>query len=119
MLIFQASVLALFTPGFTDAMGGEAPPNVDLIVDGGISLDVLMFRLGLGLGPSLRVSLEQDAVATRLGVNVKATADVMLGGLGVGLTYLNQFEFDLEDASQLLDQDYSKGRFGVSVLLSL
>ena len=119
IFVFQASALALFTPGYTDALDNEVPGNIDLIVDGGLSFDILFFRLGLGVGPSLRVNLGSGGDTTGLGLNVKATADVMLGGLSVGLSYLNQFEFDFADASQLLDQDYTKGLIGLSVLFSL
>lgn len=118
VFVFQASALALFTPGSTEP-GLESPGSLDVIIDGGLSFDVLLFRLGVGLGPSLRVNLEPGADAMGLGLNVKATADVMLGSFGVGLTYLNQFEFDFSDAAQLLDQDYTKGLFGVSVLFTL
>ena len=119
VFVFQATGLALFTPGYTDALGNPVPGNVDLHVDGGLSFDVLLFRLGLGLGPSFRFGLAPDAAANNVGLNVKATADVMLGDFAVGLTYLNQFALDLADADQLLDQDYSQGLLGVSVLFQL
>jgi len=118
LFIFQASALALFTSGYTDALNNDVPGNIDLILDGGLSLDVLLFRLGLGVGPSLRVNMGgTDPVG--IGLNVKATADVMLGSFAIGLTYLSQFELDSSDATQLLDQDYTKGLLGVSVLFSL
>ena len=119
LFIFQASALALFTPGYTDVMDNEVAGNIDLIVDGGLSFDLLFLRLGLGVGPSLRINLDSGTEATGVGLNVKAPADVMLGSFSVGLSYLNQFEFDSSDANQLLDQDYTKGLLGVSVLLSL
>ncbi len=118
LFIFQASALALFTPGYTDELSNEVAGNIDLIVDGGLSIDVLLFRLGLGVGPSLRLNLG-GADPYGIGLNVKATAEVMLGRIAVGLTYLNQFEFDFADASQLLDEDYTKGRLGVSALFTL
>ena len=118
LFIFQASALALFTPGYTDALNNDVPGNIDLILDGGLSLDVLLFRLGLGVGPSLRVNLG-GTDPYGIGLNVKATADVMLGSFAIGLTYLSQFELDSSDATQLLDQDYTKGLLGLSVLFSL
>jgi hypothetical protein len=119
ILVFQASGLALFTPGYDDA-GATVPGRVDLHVDGGIAIDVLMLRLGLGVGPSIQFLLAPDADPVRAGVNVKATADIMLGDFSVGLTYLNQFGFNLADgATQLLDQDYTQGLLGVSVLFQL
>lgn len=118
VFVFQVSGLGLFTPGTTDELGDPVSGSIDLFLDGGVAFDVLLFRFGLGLGPSLRVNLEQGSEATGLGLNVKGTADVMLGRLSLGLTYLNQFEFDFSDAAQLLDEDYTKGRLGVSVLLS-
>ena len=119
IFVFQASALALFTPGYTDDLDNEVAGNIDLILDGGLSFDLLIFRIGLGVGPSLRMNLAPGTDARGIGLNAKATAEVMLGSFAVGLTYLNQFEFDLADASQLLDQDYSKGLFGVSLLFTL
>ncbi len=120
MFIFQASALALFTPGYTDALNNDVAGKIDLIMDGGLSIDVLLFRLGLGVGPSLRLNMGSGTDATGIGLNVKATAEVMLGRIAVGLTYLNQFEFDFSAAAtQLLDQDYTQGLLGVSVLLAL
>ena len=119
LFIFQASALGLFTPGYTDELDNEVAGNIDLIVDGGLSIDVLLFRLGLGVGPSLRIGLGEGADPYGIGLNVKATAEVMLGRIALGLTYLNQFEFDFADASQLLDEDYTKGLLGVSLLFAL
>lgn len=120
ILFFQASALGLATPGYTDDFGEQVPGTIDLHVDGGIALDVLMFRLGLGLGPSFRFALAQDSEANNIGMNVKATADVMLGDFSIGLTYLNQFALNLaEGATELLDQDYTQGLLGVSVLFQL
>ena len=113
ILLFQASGLALFTPG-TDL----SPANLDLFLDGGITFDVLMFRLGLGAGPNFRVPLGEGSTSG-FGLNVKATADLMLGDLSLGLTYLNKFELDFEQAGELLDQNYSQGLFGISLLFSL
>jgi hypothetical protein len=109
--------LALYTPGGQDPV---SPAIIDLFVDGGIALDFLMFRFGLGAGPNLRFAVgEENDDPFGAGLNVKATAEVMLGRISVGLTYLNSFELDFEEAGQLLDQDYSKGLFGVSVLFGL
>ena len=120
IFVFQASGLALFTPGYTDDLGSQVPGNVDLHVDGGVALDILLFRLGLGVGPSFRFGLGPDSTASNVGFNVKATADIMLGRLAVGLTYLNQFAFDSDaGASQVLDQDYTRGLVGLSVLFEL
>lgn len=113
VLFFQGSALALFTPG-TDL----APANIDLFLDGGVAFDIALFRLGLGVGPNFRVPLG-DGATNGFGLNVKATADVMLGDLAVGLTYLNKFELDFSQAGELLDQDYSQGLLGLSVLFSL
>jgi hypothetical protein len=117
--VFQGSALALFTPGYTDDLDNQVAGNIDLIVDVGLSFDVLMFRIGAGIGPSLRMNLEPGTDARGIGLNAKATAEVMLGDFAVGLSYLNQFEFDASDASQLLDQDYTQGLFGLSLLFTL
>ena len=119
IFVFQASGLALFTPGYTDDLGTNVPGTIDLHVDGGLSFDVLLFRLGLGLGPSFRFGLAPGAETNNVGLNVKATADIMIGDFAVGLTYLNQFALDLANADQLLDQSYSQGLLGVSLLFQL
>lgn len=113
ILLVQGSALALFTPG-TDTV----PGNIDIFLDGGIAFDFLLFRFGLGAGPNFRVPLGEGET-TGFGLNVKATADAMLGDLGVGLSYLNKFELAFSQAGELLDQDYSKGLLGVSVLFTL
>ncbi|TFH03689.1 MAG: hypothetical protein E4H09_04810 [Spirochaetales bacterium] len=116
ILFFQVSALGLVTPG-SDTLG--TPTSIDLVIDGGISFDLLLFRVGLGVGPNLRIDLGEGTDPVGYGLNVKATADVMLGGLSVGLTYLNKFELDFSQAEELLDQDYSTGLLGVSLLFSL
>ena len=117
ILLFQVSGLALYTPGSTETL---TPPIIDLFVDGGVAFDIAMIRLGLGAGPNLRFAVGGDNDDPMgYGLNVKATADVMLGRLSVGLTYLNSFELDLSQAGDLLNQDYSKGLLGVSVLVGL
>ena len=113
ILFFQGSGLALFTPG-----SETVPGNIDIFLDGGVSFDVAMLRLGLGVGPNFRVPLGEGAT-TGFGLNVKATADLMLGDLSLGLSYLNKFELDFSQAEQLLDQDYSQGLLGVSLLFTL
>mgnify|MGYP003572397714 FL=1 len=109
----QVSGLALFTPGEVEGA------TIDIFLDGGLSFDIMLFRLGLGLGPNLRYTMGPGATPLGVGLNVKATADVMLGSFGVGLTYLNSFELDFSTAGQLLDEDYSKGLLGISVLFEL
>ncbi|MFP4113476.1 MAG: hypothetical protein ACOCY8_01695 [Spirochaetota bacterium] len=113
ILLFQGSALALFTPGAEDV-----PGNIDLYLDGGVAFDILFFRLGLGAGPNFRIPVGEGET-TGFGLNVKATADVMLGDLAVGLSYLNKFELDFDQAGELLDQDYTQGLLGVSVLVTM
>ena len=111
--ILQGSALALFTPGETEGA------TIDLYLDGGLAFDVMLFRLGLGFGPTFRTTLGSATSPVGVGLNVKATADVMLGKIALGLTYLNNFEFDFSQASELLSADYSKGLIGLSLLFSL
>lgn len=109
----QVSGLALFTAGEVEGA------TIDIFLDGGLSFDIMLFRLGLGLGPNLRYTMGPGATPLGAGLNVKATADVMLGSFGVGLTYLASFELDFSAASELLNADYSKGLLGISVLFEL
>ena len=118
--------MALFTPGLKEiSIPGEKvtlPPSADVFLDGGIAIDITKVRLGLGLGPNVSFffgnsELISDPVSA--GINLKATADIVLGSFSIGLIYLTQFDMDLDEAAQILSADKTKGLFGVTGLFKL
>ncbi len=74
---------------------GASSNSILALTDIGVSVDVSLLRLGIGLGPNLAVNLGSTAAApTNVGLNLKLSADVNLGSLSVGLVgfyYLNDF----------------------------
>ncbi len=129
LAIFQVSGLALFTPGFiADDYSFYLPPSVDVFLDAGLAFDIAFLRLGLGIGPNLSFFLMGDRYGetqisdpVSFGTNLRATADIVLGGISVGLSYLMQFDFELGDttADRLLDADKTQGLLGLTVLLQV
>lgn len=125
LAIFQISGLTLFTPGFVD----EAnllflPPSIDLFLDAGLAFDIFFLRLGLGIGPNFSFFLGESELISEpvsFGTNLRATVDVVLGGISVGLSYLMQFDFDLADVDPgtILDADKTQGLFGLAFLFQL
>lgn len=86
--------------------------SIDLYTDAGLALDVLFLRLSLGAGPNFTYAFG-DAVTdtTMLGFNIKANADIKLGRLSLGLSYLTGLTIDDGVA-----WDKSTGMLGASVL---
>ncbi len=124
--LLQGSAMALVTPGSITGGGNDSslqvPANADIFLDGGVALDVSMLRLGLGAGPNFTYYLgDSESVenVTSTGVHLKATADVMLGSLSVGMSYLAQFDMNLSQIGNIINADKSQGLFGVSALLKL
>lgn len=76
---FQAEALVLFS-------AGEIYSFVAYL-DAGLALDVAILRLSLGAGPNLTYSIGQTA-PVQAGLNAKVGADVMLGPVSVGLSYI-------------------------------
>ena len=129
LAIFQVSGLALFTPGFVaDDYSYYWPPSIDIFLDAGVAFDIAFLRLGLGFGPNFSFFLLGDEYGSAefsdpvsFGTNLRATADIVLGGVSFGLSYLMQFDFELGEATaqQILDADKTQGLLGISVLLQL
>lgn len=80
---------------------GASYSSILAIADIGLSQDVALLRLGIGLGPNLSVNLGSAApTPLNVGANLKLSADVNLGSLSIGLVgfyYLN----DVSDFSSL------------------
>ena len=86
--LFQGGASLLYYPGVSYN-------SIKALTDIGLSLDVAILRLGVGLGPNLAVNLGSGAAApVNVGVNLKLSADVNLGSLSIGLVgfyVLNDF----------------------------
>ena len=121
LLIFQGSAMALYTPGWVDEMDiTYAYPSVDLHLDLGVAFDILMFRFGVGVGPSMQFTIaEEISDKVDLGVNGKASAEIQIGRIALALNYLVMIDFEKGNPESLLNFDTSTGLFGVSALLSL
>jgi hypothetical protein len=125
--IVQGSAYLLVTPG---SINEEAktkvdiytPTKVDVFLDIGLCLDILMFRLSAGIGPNFAINInypvsndEPDVFG--VGGNIKLAADLMLGGISVGLVYFMDTNFTKEGATEALQK--WDGRIGLSVLFKL
>jgi hypothetical protein len=102
---FQAEGLLLYSAGDVQSL--------NLYLDAGVALDVAILRLSLGVGPNLATNFGQSA-PVQAGLNAKIGADVKLGAISVGLSYL----MALNLANGVTVQT-SSGLLGVQVLFWL
>jgi len=113
-LRFKLSLLQLEALGLV-TFADEAT-SLDLYTDVGLALDLLrILRLSLGVGPNFSYAFG-DAVSdtTMFGFNIKANADLKLGRLSVGLSYITGLTID-----DGIAWDKSTGMLGASVLFWL
>jgi hypothetical protein len=85
--------------------------SIDLYADAGLALDLAILRLSAGVGPTVFFLLDDVTDPTLLGFNAKANADIKLGRLSVGLSYIMGLMVD--DGIAL---DKSTGMLGANVL---
>lgn len=135
VLFAEVDIMALY--------GNDADtPTLNGVVTGGLSLDLLgLVRVGLGLGPRVTAVFPETgspifyADGTPLGEDFqdaimqtpltwRATADIKLGKILVGLNYTidsNGFTLDSNDYTKLLpsESQWGNGRIGASVLFSI
>ena len=112
--LFQGCAMGLVSPGL-DGL----PTEIEVYLDVGIAIDILMLRLGIGIGPNLIVALGEDITdPVFLGGNVKLSADIMLGGIAVSINYLMYMaDFSKESFDYL--KNNLEGNIGISVLFKL
>jgi hypothetical protein len=108
-LRFKLAILQLEALGLVTVAGGSTA--LDLYTDAGLALDVLFLRLSLGAGPNFTYEFGGAADPFMPGFNIKANADVKLGKLSLGLSYITGL---IVDNGIALDK--STGLLGVSVL---
>lgn len=85
--------------------------SVDLYADAGLALDLAILRLSAGVGPTVFFLLDNATDPTLVGFNAKANADIKLGRLSVGLSYIMGL---MVDGGIALDK--STGMLGANVL---
>jgi hypothetical protein len=61
--------------------------SLNIYLDGGLALDIAILRLSLGVGPNFIVNFGQSS-PVQAGLNAKIGADIKLGSISVGASYL-------------------------------
>ena len=119
LFIFHIQGMALFTPA---AATLSIPASTDIFLDAGFAFDVLFLRLGLGVGPNFSIYFGQpnNLDPLSMGANAKATLDLRFKRISIGVNYLVQFDFDLDNPSgSILSADKTQGLFGIDFLIKL
>ncbi len=141
VLFAEVDVAAMYEQVLVDDVQTHA---VSGLVTGGLSLDFLgLVRVGLGLGPKVTASYPEGGEVTFIGpdgqpltadnfsealmgspLTWRATADLNLGGILVGLNYTidsNEFTLEETDFAKLMpgEDQWATGRIGASVLITL
>jgi hypothetical protein len=99
---FQAEGLLLYSSGDIQSL--------NLYLDGGVALDVAILRLSLGIGPNFATNFGQSA-PVQAGLNAKASADIKLGAISFGVSYIMALNL-----SNGFDVQTSTGLLGIQVL---
>ena len=104
------SAIASLTPADVNM-----PLRVDLLLDSGIGVQLGMFRLGAGMGPTYGVEIGSNAINYfKLGANMRLTGDLMLGPVSLGLSWLSKIEFTRASIIEAMRNPY--GQLGVALL---
>lgn len=82
---FQAEALLVYSAGDTNSLSA--------FLDAGVGLDLSILRLSIGAGPNFNNNFGSSK-PIQAGLNAKIGADVMLGKVSVGLTYLMAMNLD-------------------------
>ncbi len=85
--------------------------SIDMYADAGLALDLAFLRLSAGVGPTVFFLLSDVTDPTLLGFNAKANADIKLGRLSLGLSYI--MGLIVENGLAL---DKSTGMLGANIL---
>ncbi len=104
--LFQAEGLVMYSAGDIQSL--------NCYLDAGISIDILMFSLSLGAGPNFTKNLGQTGLL-RTGINARAGADIRIGDITTGLSYI----MDLNVTNTNISLQNSSGLLGVHVLFKL
>ncbi len=89
--------------------------KIVILTDAGLNLNLLIFRFGLGIGPNFGVDLDGGEGA--LGGNIRATAELKLGGFAAGLSWYSMVEFNKSSIADAFNDPY--GFIGATVTFRL
>jgi hypothetical protein len=101
---FQAEGLLLYSAGDVSSL--------NTYLDAGVALDMAIFRFSLGAGPNLAYTIGESIA--QVGLNAKAGADVVLGPISLGISYI--MELNLDNGINIKTKS---GLLGVDVLFWL
>ena len=101
--LFQAEALLLYA-------GGNGVNSFNMYLDGGLALDIAILRIDLGIGPNFVYNSGSNS-GGQVGLNAKVGADVLLGPISVGLSYI--MELNLNNGVQV---STGSGLLGLSVM---
>ncbi|MCX7030215.1 MAG: hypothetical protein NTU62_08855 [Spirochaetes bacterium] len=99
---FQAEGLLLYSAGDVNSLNAY--------LDAGLALDVAILRLSLGAGPNFTYNFGESS-PMQAGLNAKVGADVMLGPVSIGASYL--MALNLENGIHI---GTSSGLLGIQIL---
>ncbi len=91
------------------ALVSLSPFTSDIFLDIGAAVDIAVLRLSAGIGPKLTYTSGEGLF--RGGYNLKVNADIVLGSISVGLSYIWNVTLDGD-----LDVRGRRGLLGFSVL---
>jgi hypothetical protein len=81
--MFQAEALILYA-------GGSGVNSFNTYLDAGFAVDLSIIRLDLGIGPNYIYNSSNNS-GGQIGLNAKLGADVLLGPISVGASYIMEF----------------------------
>jgi hypothetical protein len=105
LTLFQAEALLLLSVGDVNGL--------DIFLDAGVALDIAIVRLSFGAGPNFTYNFGESS-PLRAGLNAKAGADLMLGPISAGMSYI--MALDMTDG---IDIETGSGLLGFQVLFWL
>jgi hypothetical protein len=105
--VLQAEALALYA-------NGDGVQSLNIYTDFGLAIDILLLRLSAGIGPNFVFNIDEKDKAVQTGLNGKLSADVKLGHISAGLSYI--MDLNLDDG---IDLNTSSGLLGAQVILWL
>lgn len=105
MTPFQLEALVLYSAGEYNSLNAY--------LDAGIAIDIAVIRLSAGAGPTFTGNFGKSP-ATQVGLNAKIGADIMMGKVSAGLSYIMALNID-----NGIDINTSSGLLGASVLFWL
>ena len=98
----------------------KSPLMINLGLDAGVLLDLLLVRVGIGAGPTFRIAVDEEIEEPLdLGINVKGNVDLSLGGIALRLniaTFLDILQMTKEEEGGLATLPVN---VGLSLLLAL